>query len=221
MANTYTLTVVNDSELGNPDFAIFTSLPLVADYASLSCAWLVQQIDDNNTYTFTWDIQWGFAWSATGTNTGVQWAASGSLPADPLSQAECAATFGYNGDFQLLPATGTPDGQTLTITDSPQVPIPSDQPSSVGVTLGGSPACVTNAGPNLTQVYTLHPTYYIDAGQYVKGQMVDGTSLTRFQALEYAAGVYALTATIDADNNWSVEPSAGIDFSKRLRELHA
>jgi hypothetical protein len=218
MANTYNLTVINDSQLGSPDFAVFATLPVQASFASLGTAWLVQQINDNNIYTFTWQLQWGFAWAASGTEAGFQWSASGQIPADPLSQTECAATFGYNGDFTLVPTPGTPDGQTLWITDTPQVPEPATQSSSVGVTLGGSPACVTNAGPNLHQVFTLHPTYYIDAGQYVKGQMVDGTSVTSFQPLVYGNGVYALTATLAADNTWSVKPSSSVDFAALAAE---
>ena len=43
--------------------------------------------------------------------------------------------------------------------------------------------------------------------------MVDGASVTAFQSLAYANGVYALTATLAADNTWSVKPSNAIDFS--------
>jgi hypothetical protein len=102
---------------------------------------------------------------------------------------------------------GTPDGDTLWITDAPTVPVPSRQASSVAVTLSGSPVCATDAGPNLRQAFTLHPTYYIDAGTYVKGQMVDGASVTELQELVYSGGNTALTATLRQDNTWTVEPS--------------
>jgi hypothetical protein len=49
--------------------------------------------------------------------------------------------------------------------------------------------------------------------------MVDGTSVTDFQVLEYAAGITALTATLDEDNTWTVEPSSSIDFSEVGRGL--
>lgn len=216
MPNTYTLNVINDSELPSPTFAVFATLPVSSDFATLSLAWLTQQIDANNQYTFTWDITWGFAWAANGTDPGYQWAGQGSLAADPTSPTECAATFGYNGDFQLLPANGSPNGYTLWITDEPTVPIPSKQPSSLAVTLGGSSVCATNAGPNLYQTFTLHPTYYIDAGNYVKGQMVDGDSVTSFQALTYEAGNTSLTATLGPENTWTVADSASVDFSNLL-----
>jgi hypothetical protein len=123
------------------------------------------------------------------------------------------AVFDYNGDFELTPTNGTPNGSTLWVTDTPNVPLPSKQPSSVAVTLGGSSACVTNAGPNLYQTFTLHPTYYINAGDYVQGQMVDGDSVAAYQELLYAGGNTALTATLNQDNTWTVVPTATFDFA--------
>jgi hypothetical protein len=216
MTNSYSLTVINDSELPSPTFAVFATLPNESDYATLSTAWLTQQIDESNQYVFTWDIEWGFAWTAIGTQPKYQWTGSGSLAADPLSDTGCLADFSYNGDFQLQPGQGTPDGSTLWIVDAPTVPLPTKQPSSVAVTLSGSPVCATNAGPNLGQTFTLHPTYYIDAGTYVKGQMVDGTSVTDFYELAFTDGNTALTATLQQDNTWTVESSKEIDFEARL-----
>ncbi|HEY3001689.1 MAG TPA: hypothetical protein VGJ44_05015 [Kribbellaceae bacterium] len=222
MPDSYSLTVINNSELDRPTFAVFATLPTSSSYDTLNLAWLTQPINAGNQYVFTWEITWGFAWSAQGTAAGYQWAGSGTLPADPNSGSECAAEFSYNGDFQLTPAVGTPTGDTLWISDSPTVPLPSQQPSSLAVTLGGSSACATNAGPNLYQTFTLHPTYYIDAGDYIKGQMVDGTSVSAFQELAYTGGNTALTATLNVDNTWTVQKSADVSFAdlfaKRRRQ---
>lgn len=213
MTDSYSLTVINDSELVQPTFAVFATLPAMSSYETLNLAWLTQQINEGNQYVFTWDIEWGFAWSAQGTSTGYRWHGSGKLAADPNSSSECAATFGYNGDFELTPRAGTPNGYTLWVTDSPTIPLPDSKPSSVAVTLSGSSACATNAGPNLFQNFTLHPTYYIDAGNYVQGQMVDGASVSAFQKLEYAKGNNALTVTLNEDNTWSVENSDQVNLA--------
>ena len=100
-----------------------------------------------------------------------------------------------------------PAGDTLWITDAPSVPLPSRQPSSVAVTLAGSPVCVTNAGPNLRHTFTLHPTYFIAVGAYVKGQLLDENSVASFQELPFTSGNFALTATFGQDNTWKIEPS--------------
>ncbi|HZV74830.1 MAG TPA: hypothetical protein VFF79_14035 [Conexibacter sp.] len=215
MANAYALTVVNKSQLQRPRFAVFASMPVKANYESVSLAWFVQEIDATNQYTFRWGLEWAFVWSAEGTDAtaGVAWQATGSRAADPDSASTSAVAFEYDGgDFTFRtaePPQGlSPDGSTLWILDEPRVPTPSVKPSSVGVSLEGRPVCVLEAGPNLRQTFTLHPTYYIDAGNYVPGQMVDGADLTAFQKLEYAHGVTALTATLNPDNTWTVAPTA-------------
>lgn len=212
------LAVINNSELDRPTFAVFAKLPVDSSYGTLSTAWLTQPINEGNQYVFTWDIIWGFAWSAQGTGAGYQWSAKGKLAADPNSQAGCAASFGFNGDFLLTQGSGQPNGYTLWITDAPTIPLPSTQKSSVGVSLSGSPACVTDAGPNLNQTFTLHPTYFIDAGNYVRGQMVDGSSVTAFQELAYTNGNTALTVTLNPDNTWSVQNSATVNFVQALAD---
>ena len=89
MPDTYTLTVVNKSELDRPTFAVFATLPVSSSYDSINLAWLTQPINDGNQYVFTWEISWGFAWSDSGTKADYQWAGSGGLPADPNSANEC------------------------------------------------------------------------------------------------------------------------------------
>ncbi|NDL56014.1 hypothetical protein [Phytoactinopolyspora mesophila] len=221
MPNTYTLTVINNSELDRPTFAVFATLPATTAYDTVSLAWLTQPINAHNQYVFKWNITWGFAWSAQGTESGYQWAGSGQLAADPNATDRCKALFSYNQDFELTPANGNPDGQTLWISDDPTVPVPSVQASSVAITLDGDSVCATNAGPNLTQTFTLHPTYYIDAGNYVKGQMVDGSSVTSFQTLEYSGGNTALTATLNPDNTWDVGSSKELDFRRMFQAREA
>lgn len=216
MPDSYSLTVVNDSEIPEPTFALFAALPLWTDDEILDVAWQTRQIDAGNQHVFTWQMAWGFAWAAQGADAGRQWTASGTLAADPDSTSRSKAELSYNGAFQLTPATSAPTGTTLWIADSPTVPLPSTQPSSVALTLGGSPATATNAGPNLFQTFTLRPTYYVDVGPYVQGYMVDRKDASHFQELTYPAGTTALTATFDRDNTWTVTTSSAVDFAALL-----
>jgi hypothetical protein len=208
MSDQLSLTVINNSDT-DPVFAVFANLPNESNYATLNLAWLLQKINHGgNNYTFTWETDWAFTWSAMGTNGTDPWKAHGKpLSADPNSNEKCAAVFGYDGDFTLDYGAGKSDGKTLRIKDTSQVPTPHVKVSSVGLALNGSPICATQAGPNLRQAFTLHPTYYIDAGTYQAGQMVDTANTTEFQVIEYQDSVTALTATLNMDNTWVVEPS--------------
>jgi hypothetical protein len=204
----YNLTVINNSELESPTFAVFAVVPASAKSDPLHLAWLTQQVNEGNQYTFTWDMAWGFTWSAQGirqSGTGAYtWQGSGSLDADPEKPEQCQAVFSYNGDFQLVHEARAPLGDTLWIQDRGTVPRPSVQPSSVGVYLNGSPVCAVEAGPSLEQSFILHPTYYVDAGLYQKGQMVDASTVTTFQEVRYQNGNTSLTVTLSNDNSWSV-----------------
>lgn len=219
---TYSLTVVNDSELadGSPAFSVVAELPEARAGNALSTAWLTQVIHPGNRYTFTWDVTWGFAWSASGTAKDYQWRANGGISADPTSSSLCAATFDYtNGDFELTHATHTPspDHDHLYIQDTRAIPKPSVQPSSLGITLNGLPACVVDAGPNLQHIATLHPTYYIVAGSFKQSQMVDVATLTQTQILSYTTGVADLTAVLDDENNWHVTHSTEADLAAAMQ----
>lgn len=207
--STYSLTVVNDSELGNnsPTFAIVAELPEARTGNALSTAWITQVIHSHNQYTFYWDIEWGFAWSAQGTAKDYAWKANGAIPADPTSASQCAANLEYtDGDFLLEHTTHLPASthDHLWIEDHGAVPTPSVQPSSVAVTLNKKAACVVDAGPNLQHDFTLDPTYYIVAGTFKHTQMVDVSTLTQAQVLSYDRGTTAMTATLDVQNNWTV-----------------
>lgn len=213
MTDMYSLTVTNKSQMVQPTFAVFAVLPEFMSATSLNLAWLTQPINKGNTYRFSWNMTWEFVWSAEGVKAGHQWNGSGSLEADAGSKEHCRATFDYDRrDWALLPALGQPDLQTLTIADTTRIPPPSEKPSSVGLSLNGKPVCAIDAGPDLEQVFTLHPTYYISAGTYVAGQMVTVASLTKVKELEYTAGNRALSVTLNEANKWEVQRSSTVNF---------
>ena len=205
----YSLTIQNNSEVDNRTFAVFAKITLDTPTTSFDLAWLTQTINTGNFYTFDWDIKWGLVWSAAGVKEGYRWSAGNApLPADPSQSAKCAAIFSHDKDFKLAYSERKPDYEHLFITDDGSVPPPSMLPSSVGVTLNGDPTCAMDAGPNLSQTFTLHPTYYLQAGTFKKGQMVDGASVTDFTELKFSGGNRALTATLDKYNIWTVVPTA-------------
>lgn len=217
MIETYSLTVTNNSELRTPTFAVFAVLPEFKSPESISLAWLTQRINNPDSYKFSWQMAWEFAWAATGTEEGHEWSGWGSLAADPGVPDKCRASFDYDGaTWSLTYLDGVPDLKTLRIVDTPRIPRPSVQPSSVGIKLNGKAVCAIDAGPNLEQVFTLHPTYYISAGTYVEGQMLSAASITDFQEIAYTGGNHALTATLTADNRWVVRPSSTVNFAREL-----
>jgi rhizosphere induced protein len=180
----YTLTLTSNSELTTPTFAVFAQLPSTTPFDAFHVAWMTKQIDQGNSTTFEWEAQWGFSWAAQGLAAGYQWRANRTMNADPSSAEQCSAVFGYDGDFNLQHAPRAPVGGQLFIQSDGSVLQPSQQPSSLGITLNGSPVTVVGTGPNLNQAFLTHPTYYIDAGNYLPGLMVDATVLTGFKQMD-------------------------------------
>jgi rhizosphere induced protein len=214
MADTYSLTVINDSHL-TQTFAIFTTLPVSGTYGSLSMAWNTQIIDPGNRYLFEWDIAWGLACTNHGTTAGTRWTGTSTLPVDPRTATGSGARLTYDGDYSLRPDVGPGTGDTLVVTDDPNLPIPpagsQEASCSVAVTLDGDAVCAVDAGRNLKQTFTLTPTYFIDAGTYEKGQMVSGASLTGFEPLPFLDGIPQLAAVLTEDNTWKVGSVVPLD----------
>lgn len=213
---TYSMSVTNYSELaqGSPKFSIVAELPEARSGGARSTSWLSQVIHPGNTYVFSWNMAWGFAWSASAVLQNYQWTAHGSLGADPASGTLCAAQFDYmEQDFVLRPVAHDPDPahDKLWIINTGAVPTPSAQPSSVAITLDGEPACVMEAGPNVTERATLHPRFYIVAGQLKKAQMLDMAQYTHGQLISYDNGVQAKTVVLDDRNNWHVANGEAVD----------
>ena len=207
MSTPYSLTIINDSSL-DQTFAIFTTLPVSGSYGSMSMAWFSQVIDAGNRYTYDWSIEWGLACTNVGTTAGTKWVGTSRLAVAPRSAAGSGARLTHDGDYALRPEVGPGTGDTLVVTDDPNLPKPPEGTKgalcSVAVTLDGQPVCAVDGGRNLQQTFTLTPTYFIDAGSYEKGQMVSGASVTSFQPLPFVDGATSLAAVLTDDNLWSV-----------------
>ena len=62
-----------------------------------------------------------------------------------------------------------------------------------------------NAGPNLAHELTPTPVYYIGAIDEVEeGEVMDIKTVTKTAEIQFPADVYNMTATLQADNTWSI-----------------
>lgn len=216
MPETYSVTLVNESELDPaPTFVIFATLPVQSANPTGVLAWIAQIVPTNWHQVFTWSMDWQFAVSVTPVATGYRWFPSFTRTADPHSSADCASllTMPSDGDLELRPVEGTPDGTSLTVLQAPDLPTPDKQPLSVAVGLSGVPVAATDAGPNLVTTFTTRPTYAITVGDYVSGQVIDMNQLVTKQELPFRSGVSSLAVTLDKDNTWTVQDSAEVDIA--------
>ena len=202
----YSLKVVNN---GNRPWTIFVyQQPPPDAYGAESLAWLTSPYNINNggdQFTFTWSIDYQVMWAQTGTLIpGVIFSASGKRDAD-LTTNNLSNFSIINHTPTLSDPTrgGAPD--SLTINDGPTVP---PVQYSVGVGMGSKGVYAVNAGPNLQHVFTPNPIYWVCAIDHViEGQVMDITTITQNDKVVFPTNVFSMTATLQGDNTWDIQPS--------------
>lgn len=212
------LKVTNNSEIEHPKFAVYCRVPVVGGGGDpFGTAWIVQEIGRGNTREYGWNIVYRFVWSAQRTENGYAWSATNSAEADPNSKTKCAITFTHDGDFKFEPKqVAAPYGDHLAIHSTSQVPPPSRTPSSVGISIDGKTVVVADSGPNLTATFTLHPTYYIGAGSFTQGEMIDVASMTDLHEIKYQNNEIARWVTLNPDNTWNDVSYTPDDIAKMI-----
>jgi hypothetical protein len=209
----FKLTLVNKSSQPGLTFAVYTVTDQIKDASgTFPIAWQTKRLNKGNNVTFTWTLDYSLMFSSHGAAAGAVWTENGSIGVSDTSAGLNSITLDYNGDYALSPNPGAHavrDGYIYLDTTA-QVPPYSDGagPSvALAIATGGRgkpmPAIAGNSGPNLEHVFDTHPTYYIQAGQILQGQMADLTTTTGLQEVRYAPGVYEATWTLGEDNTWS------------------
>lgn len=169
----------------------------------MSLAWFSKTAHPNTKIKFTWSLDYSFVWSETGVlKPGIMFDASQVEAADLTTNNE--TTFSYDdGAYEFTDLrSGTPG--SLIITEAGNVP---SKMASVGIGMSGSGTFVKQAQPNLTLIFTPHPKYYIAFGNQEQGEVLDITEINNPGLLDFPPNVYSLTATLNVDNTWTIQPT--------------
>jgi hypothetical protein len=200
----YQLTVVNNS-VNFVDLCVYQSQPDLSTYDVQTLAWAVKPTNPTGTVVFTWEEDYSFVWAHNGAlAAGVQFVSSQAWPADPsdpnlqqvlFTMANSAYTF-EQGAAVPNPVTGS-----LYIGETDQIPL---NQASVGIGMSGSGTHIVSAQPNQVLMLTPHPEYWITAGTFTQGTVIDVEQITNVGDLVFPPGVFALNATLNVDNTWTV-----------------
>ncbi|MEV6607549.1 MULTISPECIES: hypothetical protein [unclassified Kutzneria] len=203
---TYTLTVVNNSS-HFADFCVYQRSPDLGVRDALSLAWLAVPLWPTTVEVFTWQIDYSFVWSQTGVlKPGVRFGASQAWPADPGDTNANQVLFDYQqGAFTFQPgaAAGTPQRGGLYVRELADIPADT---ASVGIGMSGSGTFAVQAQPNENLVFTPHPTYWVAAGTFEQGVALDVEEISNTAQVPFDS-TFAMTAVLDARNNWTVRAS--------------
>ena len=213
---TYSIVFENDSP-NNWTFVCFQNQPtgLPNDYVSL--AWFAQPAAPNTKIIFSWQIDYSFVWSQTGTLTpGVVFTASQTFPTQGLTaQNEISFTREPNGAFNFVNQTTGPSG-ALTINQESTIPF---NTASVGIGMSGAGTFAVPAQPNINVTFVPTPTYYIAFGQSVQqGEVLNIAQFSDVKQVIFPVNQYEVTAVLQANNTWSIQDNA-ITAAKRVADL--
>lgn len=198
MPDRYSLTVTNNSTQFQ-DIVVYQKSADLGVPGALSLAWLTAPAHPNTTVTFTWHEEYDFVWS----QTNGPFAARQVLPADPENPEKNQIQLGYPQDaftFVDGPATGDPQLGSLYIRTLPDVP---ENAALVGIGMSEVGTFVVPAGPNLNYVFTPHPSYWVAAGTFTAGEVLDVEEITNTEEIVYQ-GTFSRDASLGSDNLWSV-----------------
>lgn len=203
MSTNYTLQVTNNSTQYQ-DLCIYQKQPDLDVPNALSLAWLAAPAWPGTTVTFNWSLDYSFVWAQTGSiKPGVMFQPQQTVPADPDSLASNQIQFDYrNGAFTFMPgsALGVPQLGSLYIRELSGIPA---NVACVGIGMSNAGTFVAPAQPNFNLIFTPHPEYWLTAGTFEQGEVLDVEEITNEISVPFD-GTFSMKAVLDAQNNWTV-----------------
>lgn len=204
MGQQYEVVFVNNSS--NAGHAcLYQTLPKQSSSSSIqSLAWLTEGAHSNTKVRFDWSVDYCFVWSETGTlKPGVIFDASQTIDV-PSLQSSNSITLSRDqyGFFFQPPVKGVAGQLTMAFDET----VPSSL-GAAGVGMSGAGTFIIPTQPNYEEIFTPHPEYWITFGNYTQGQVMNIEGITHTQQIDFPANVYSMTATLNADNSWTLSPT--------------
>jgi hypothetical protein len=195
--SSYSLSVLNSS--GAPaNVAIYQTYPNLK--AGLPLVWLLQTVNNGNSNTYNWTIDWALNWGTSEQQLapGVLWSSGGPIqsmnPTTAGGNNEMGVTY-TNGQFQTQPQgfndPAVPSGSMLVTTDA-TFTVAQSQAMSLAVYMNSLPAFAMQGKPNGNFLFDTHPTYWLCTTDSKQGVAVSGTFVSSPTQFAFAQGVTSL-----------------------------
>lgn len=196
----YSLDVQNDSS-NHVDFCMFQTAPDLGNVDVMTLAWFVEPAYPTTNVSFDWNTSYSFVWSDAGPlSPGVTFKASQVWAADPMNPTLQGVQLLYPGDAynfeRLQPQAGWQAG-SLYIEEGGDVPL---RQASVGIGMSDSGTFAVDAQPNQHLVFQPHPEYWLVAGSFQHGQVLDIAELSDAYPVQYVGAQTSLSVVFTKDN---------------------
>jgi len=199
----YSLTVINNSTQFQ-DLCVYQKPVDLGVPNAMSLAWLTAPAWPTTTVTFSWSLDYCFVWSQTGSlQPGVTFKAQQTWAANPDDLTQNQVLFNFDNDaftFQAGSAAGTPQLGSLYIRELSSVPVGT---ATVGIGMATAGVFAVQAEPNMNLVFSPHPEYWITAGTFEQGEVLDIEQITNEAPVPFN-GTFDMVATLSSQNTWTV-----------------
>jgi hypothetical protein len=203
----YSLTFVNNSSQ-NGAACVFQRDPNLGVPNAMPLAWFARWAGPSTRVNFQWTTDYSFVWGQVGQLVpGVTFMSAQMWPAD-LSTRNMVTFSTAGGNIGFQNPTQGPSPGSLYINEAPTV---FPNMAAVGIGMSGSATFVAQAMPNMMLVFTPHPQYWIAFGNFEQGQVLDPYQITNAAQIAFPPGVYSVTATLNQDNTWTIQPNNGVN----------
>lgn len=199
----YQLVVVNNSDnVGS--VCVFQRPAEAAETPNImSIAWLTKRLYPTSQVRFTWELDYQFVWAETGElkpgvtfDAGQSWQAG--LTENNMVTLHCDEYGAYTFQNQTTNANAT---GSLVIQQDSTIPL---NRASAGLGMGGQGVYALQAQPNMTIIFTPHPTYWLTFGEYTQGEVLNTSEIANMTQISFPPNVYSMKAVLGANNVWSV-----------------
>lgn len=187
MAGLYSLRLTNNSPLGG-NMCLYQRHPDQESQADLfSLAWQCQNCPPGSTITFSWSLDFGFAWAETGPlGPGAIFEPAQSIGADPNTPGKRSVIFrSADQGYDLEACPGEPEAGYLNLQTDDSVPL---NRMALALTVSGRPAFARPARPNLGFTFLAEPHYWVAFGPFETGQVLDYSELAMTTEIVFQPG---------------------------------
>ncbi len=203
--STYTLSVKNSS-VNNTRFAVFQKAPdTVSGQNVFTLAWFSKYAYQKTIAEFSWKINYSAVWSRPDQRLqpGVICKTSAGIPVDPFADNTVSLSYDKNNDaFHFGDVTVGSPGSIFTNCDNsvPNSKTTENVVAGVGIGMSGSGTFLVYTQPNINLTWIPKPKYYLIAGDYKEGEILDvQTILGRSLEIDFN-GALSVGAELNMNN---------------------
>ena len=172
--------------------------------------WFAKSAPPSMPVKFQWTVDHSFVWGNAGKVVpGIIFKATQFAAADPARSNEITLARDASGAVSFTNQQAAVPAGTFSIRQESTIPA---NTLAVGLGMSGSPITVVSAQPNAVSAFTQGaPEYWITFGSYFSGEVLDPRYLTNDPRIVFPVNVYSMTAILNADGSWTIQPTSQVD----------